>query len=662
MEETNQLQPQDNNLSADAQNTTVTENNTSATTADMPAEQPTQSTAAEISDEHPQPAEPQSDTPSEQPQQTEKESETAETEAAQQPFEEPQTDYSNYTRQQLVEALKELLQYDIPQIRNRVLAIKQNYAEKTAAEKATTNETPDPSDETGNKKTKDPIAEQYNALYSQYRKKRIQYNQDTENQKLRNLDLKKALLDELKQLIDSNDTLKKSHDQFNAIQEKWKSIGDVPRSEINNLWNNYHFLIEQFFAKVKISKELRDIDLKRNLERKLELCEKTEALIMEPSVNKAFKQLQEYREQWREAGPVPSDQNEEIWQRFRAASEKIDQRRREHYANMQEEMNQNLLAKTEICQKAEALANTPQQSLKEWAEKTTEMEELLKLWKTIGPVPREHSDEIWHNFTAQMTKFYDSKKEYVSQVRSEQSENYNRKVDICIKAENIAQNTTNEWSKATAEILALQKEWKTIGSVNKKMSEKVWLRFRSACDNFFERKTQYYNSRKDQGEENVRKRQALIDELRNCTFGDDNKKNLEILQNYQRQWSEMGYTPAEKKTQLQNEFRDIVNQHLDELKIDSLTFFGDNKNKDIHMSPEMIRKLSDDIQKLKNDVSVWENNLGFLANSKQADLLKEEFERKIQSTRQKIALIEAKLKAASVKPKPPQNKNGGQQS
>ena len=175
---------------------------------------------------------------------------------------------------------------------------------------------------------------------------------------------------------------------FNAIQERWKAIGDVPRSEINNLWSNYHFLIEQFFTKVKINKELRDKDLKANLEQKITICEKTEALIMEPSVNKAFKQLQQYKEQWREIGPVPSEQNDEIWERFRSAADKIDQRRREHYSHMQEEMEHNLLAKTELCEKAEALAEAQPQLIKEWNDKTTEMDEYLKLWKSIGPVPR----------------------------------------------------------------------------------------------------------------------------------------------------------------------------------------------------------------------------------------------------------------------------------
>ena len=564
-------------------------------------------------------------------------------------FEEPQIDYSGYTREQLVEAFRELLQYDISQIRNRVLSIKQYFAEKTNAleveehkafpQQPLTEETQQQAEQ------QDEISEQYNELYNQYRKKRQKYNQELEAQKQRNLELKNQLLDELRTLINGNDTLKKAHDDFNAIQERWKNIGEVPRSEINNLWNNYHFLIEQFFTKVRINKELRDKDLKANLEHKISICEQTEALIMEPSVNKAFKQLQELREKWRETGPVPSEQNEEIWNRFRNAVEKIDQRRREHYSHMKEEMEQNLLAKTELCEKAEKLAGERHEQLKDWNDKTVEMEDALKLWKSIGPVPREQNDVIWQRFTAAMAKFYENKKEYLNTLRAQQNENYNLKIDLCIKAENLAANTQKEWRKATEELLALQKEWKTIGSVQKKQSEKIWQRFRAACDNFFARKTEFYNMRKDAGEENVIKRQGLIEEMKKLQFGEDNTKNIEMIQALQRQWNETGYTPSEIKNKLQQEFDKIVDSHFEKLKIDALQIASADKH--TYISPESARRMRDEIEKMKSEVSVWENNIGFFANSKQATLLKEEFERKIKSAKQKIALLEAKLKMCS---------------
>lgn len=603
------------------------------------------------------------ETPADIQQQPTQAAETPADSQPEQPFVEPQTDYSGYSREQLVEALRELLQLDIPQIRNRVLAIKQNFAEKNqqylSQQQEQQNQPDQNTDEQQNTPSTDSITETYNELYNQYRKKRQQYNQQLDAKKQHNMELKNQLLDELRQLINSTDTLKASHDKFNNIQERWKTIGDVPRSEINNLWNNYHFLIEQFFAKVKITKELRDKDLKANLDKKIAICEKTEALIMEPSVNKAFKELQQYREQWRSIGPAPSEQNEEIWNRFRNAAEKIDQRRREHYSHMQEEMEQNLLAKTELCQKAETLAETQCTTLKEWNDKSTEMDELMKIWRSIGPVPREHNETIWQRFTAAMSKFHQNKNQYLSQLRSEQSENYNRKVDLCIKAENLAENTDNDWRKATDQLLALQNEWKNIGTVPKRQSEKVWQRFRAACDKFFERKTQFYNTRKDAGQENIQKRQQLIDEMKNLQFTDDNKQNLTAIQALQRRWNEVGFTPSEKRSQLQHEFNDVVNAHFDKLKI-TVTDMAAADQTDL--SPDAARRLHDEIDKLKSEVATWENNIGFFANSKQADLLKQEFDKKIQSARQRIALLEAKMKLASQKNNKTENNNKAESS
>ena len=273
------------------------------------------------------------------------------------------------------------------------------------------------------------------------------------------------------------------------------------------------------------------------------------------------------------------------------------------------------------------------------------MEEALKLWKSIGPVPREQNDAIWQRFTAAMAKFYENKKEYLNTLRAQQNENYNLKIDLCIKAENLAANTQKEWRKATEELLALQKEWKTIGSVQKKQSEKIWQRFRAACDNFFARKTEFYNMRKDAGEENVIKRQGLIEEMKKLQFGEDNTKNIEMIQALQRQWNETGYTPSEIKNKLQQEFDKIVDSHFEKLKIDALQIASADKH--TYISPESARRMRDEIEKMKSEVSVWENNIGFFANSKQATLLKEEFERKIKSAKQKIALLEAKLKMSS---------------
>ena len=337
--------------------------------------------------------------------------------------------------------------------------------------------------------------------------------EEQEAQKQRNLVAKQQILEELRTLIDKDEeTLKQTYDEFNSIQEKWKGIGEVPREQMNDLWQNYHFLIEQFFNKVKINKELRMLDLKRNLEQKIQLCERAEELIVETSVVKAFKALQYLRAQWKEIGPVPSEQNEETWQRFNNAANQIDERRREYYDQRKDELEQNLLAKQALIEKAEELTREQPQSAKQWNDATEALDELLKLWKSIGPVPREQNEEVWGKFKGIIDKHYADKKLYFAQMRDEQSENYSKKVDLCLRAEAIAKR--EDWKNATEELLQLQEEWKSVGSAGYKQGDKVWKRFRRACDEFFSKKGEYYKRLRSSESENLAQKNAIIEEMK----------------------------------------------------------------------------------------------------------------------------------------------------
>ncbi len=566
--------------------------------------------------------------------------------------EEPVADYSNFSREELLTALKELLTNDVNQIKNRIGLLKTAFNaatkefQKIAFEKYIA--------EGGNKDEyqypEDRVNEEFKKNFNIYKEKRQQYLDEQEIIKTKNLALKQEILEELKKLVDSEDTLKKTYDNFNALQEKWKSIGDVPRTEINNLWQSYHFLIEKFFTKVKINKELKMLDLKRNLEQKIELCEKVEELIMETSITKSFKLLQEYREQWKEIGPVPSDKNDEIWTRFCNAAEQIDMRRKEYYEQRKEELDKNLLAKTALCEKADELVAQNPESINEWNNISNELNDLLKVWKTIGSVPKEVNEEIWLRFKSALDKFFEAKKEHFDKLKDEQTNNYNLKIDLCLQAEAIAKR--DDWKYATDELLKLQNNWKSIGSVSRKVSDKVWLRFRSACDDFFARKAEFYSTLKSSELENLAKKREIIENVKSFEFGEDKNENLNIIKDFQRKWVEIGHVPIAEKDNLQKEFRDAINTHFEKLKISAReaqeTIYRErlkNISGDIsRFASEERRELSDKIQKLKNDLILWENNLGFLANSKQASLLKEEFEKKMQSARQQIALLEAKLK------------------
>ena len=566
---------------------------------------------------------------------------------------EPEPDYSTLSREELVAAMKELMGQDVQKIKNRVSSIRNRFNElnREVQNAAFEKFLADGGNKDDYQYENDAVAEEMHRLQDHYRAMRQKYLEDLEEQKKRNLEAKQALIEEMRGLIDSEDEqVRTAMDKFNSIQERWKAIGEVPREQMNDLWQNYHFQIEQFFNKLKINRELRALDQKRNLEEKIKLCEAAEELIMESSVTKAFKGLQDLRARWKEVGPVPAEQNEDIWQRFCNAANQIDERRKEYYDQRKEEMDNNLLAKQALIDKATELTEKRPESTKEWNDTTTALDELLKVWKTIGPVPREVNEEIWSKFKGMIDKHYNDKKEYFGVIRDEQEANYQKKVDLCLKAEAIAKR--EDWKHATEELLQLQQEWKAIGTTSRKVSEKVWQRFRKACDEFFAKKGEFFAERRTSESENLAAKEAIISELKAHQFGENREENLAAIKEFQRRWAEVGFVPMAEKDRLQKEFRGEIDHIFEQLKISAreaeetayrerIRNAGGDAKKFVNNEKA---ELQEKIEKLRNDLSLWENNLGFLASSKQADLLKQEFEKKMQGARQQIALMQAKLR------------------
>lgn len=559
--------------------------------------------------------------------------------------------YSKMNREELVEEIKSLANsQNIEQMKMRSNIVRNAFRALTddLRNKAKENFLKEGGLEEDFKFEDDNLDIEFNKYYSLYREKRQHYIDEQERIKQENVAKKNETLEELRLLLNSEESLKEIYDKFNLIQDKWKSIGQVPRSEVNGLWQNYHFLIEKFYDKVKINRELRDLDLKRNLDAKIELCEKAEGLMIEPSLNVAFKSLQEIHQQWKEIGSVPMDKNEEIWERFKNASDQINKRRQEYYDTLKAELDNNLLAKQALCEKAEAIVKSEHTSISQWNTTSNDLNEMLKLWKTIGAVPQKENESIWNRFKSSLDTFFEAKKVVFEKMKEDQDVNYNKKVEICVKAEAISER--NDWRNATQELLQLQKEWKEIGYVQKKLSDKLWARFRAACDKFFERKSTFFQSNRESEVENLAKKEALITAVKEFQFGQNKEENLNAIKDFQRQWSEIGYVPSNEKERLQKEFRAAINSHFEKLQIDAQEFklnsFKERlSHSDDHKSVSKEKRfLLDKIQKLKEEIKLWENNLGFLANSKQADILKAEFEKKMENARKEIALEEAKLK------------------
>lgn len=568
---------------------------------------------------------------------------------------EPEIDYTVLDKQQLIEKLEEALKADdVNSIKNKVSSIKVNFVRILKEEKQ---KLLDKFLEDGGKKEEfvniiDDQEQKFNEIFNIYKTRKNSFNLELEKQKLENLAKKRQILEELKALVNSEENLKKTYDDFKALQDRWKETGQVPRTEITDLWNNYNFFVEKFFEKVKLNKELKDLDLRKNLETKMQICEKAEELLVEKSILKSFKRLQELHDEWKDTGPVPADKKDEIWERFKAVSDKINVNRKEYYENLHGEQESNLQAKTALCEKMEQIAAADIITPQDWKEKTEQVDELEKLWKSIGQAPVKLNDEVWNRFKTAVNAFYNIKKEFFSELKDNQINNYNQKVNICIEAEALKNNTN--WKLTTNSLLKLQEEWKKVGPVPKKHSDKVWKRFRAACDEFFNNKQQYYANIQNVEVENLNKKEEMLKKVGEFVVGENKNENLEALKNIQREWMEIGHVPMDQKDRLQNEFRGAINQLMDKLKISSAevsTMDFKNRLDVIKNSPEAGRILSKEksfleqkISSLKSEINLWENNLGFLASSKKADILRAEFEKKIKDAKNEVLIMETKLK------------------
>ncbi|MFZ4520605.1 MAG: DUF349 domain-containing protein [Bacteroidales bacterium] len=568
---------------------------------------------------------------------------------------EADVNYEGLSRAELLEMLeKAVAEVDFNAVKTQIALIKFAFQKKKKEENLLKYE--EVSEEGVAKEELTPEQDELDVKFTEliaiYRASKARHSEEQEKIKQDNLKKKFQILDGLRVLISSEETLKKTYDEFKLLQERWKEIGMVPRTEINNLWQNYHFLVEKFFEKVKLNKELKDLDLRKNMEAKIALCEKTEELLLETSVIKSFRKLQKYHEEWKDLGPVPSDKKEEIWERFKNATDKINDRRREHYSLIEEDQNKNQETKNALCEQCEIVAGLPNESIKDWQENTNKINDLLKIWKNIGPVPQKVNVEIWTRFKTSLDGFFANKKEYFDKLKEQQMHNYNLKVELCMQAE--ALNTSTDWKTTTNELIRLQGEWKKIGPVPKKHSDKIWKRFRSACDEFFNAKQAYFSNVQASEGENLTKKLTLMTSLKEHQFGDDKSANLEVLKNFQREWTEIGHVPMKEKDKLHNEFRALVNEHLDKLKISEVemsTVSFQAKFDHLKNDPNARRVIGKEreflatkITKMKEEITLWENNIGFFAKSKSALIVKEEFESKINKAKSELKVLEAKMK------------------
>jgi hypothetical protein len=570
---------------------------------------------------------------------------------------EDNADLDGLNKLQLVVMLEELVQdIDIQKIKDKVAAVRLHFnaLNKEDMDNELSQFLQGGGEAESFQHVEDEIEQRFNAAFGIFKANRAKQNEDMEKQKVENLAKKLAILEELKEIIASDDTLKKTYDDFRALQDRWKEIGPVPPAENSNLWNNYHFLVERFFDKVRIGRELRDLDMKKNLDAKIDLCEKAEELLDEKSITKAFKALQKLHEDWKEVGPVPQDKKDEIWERFKAATDKINAIRREHYSKIEEEQTANLEAKKALCEKADELVAEPYTSVNAWQKKSTELSEIFGVWKTVGPASKKDNEEIWQRFRGTMDKFFAMKKEFFASLKDKQTENLERKTQLCIEAEALMEST--DWKNATEQMKKLQEEWKTIGPVPKRHADKIWKRFRAACDTFFNRKNEHFSGRRTEEEANLAAKKALLEEIRAFEVGPNRNENMDAIKAFQKRWIEIGYVPMKHKDAINKEYRELIDGFFDTMRKNqneaSTNEFREMMDtwKDDPNANDKVRRerntLQTRIQKLRDEIAAMENNIGFFSNSKNSELMRAEYEKKINKAKEDLKVLEEKLKIA----------------
>jgi hypothetical protein len=497
----------------------------------------------------------------------------------------------------------------------------------------------------------DPQELEFKEVFKEFRRLKAIHNRELEEQKIQNLSEKQKILEELKELVNRKEDVNRTFQEFRELQKKWHAAGMVPQQHVKDLWESYHLYVEQFYDHIKINKELRDLDLKKNLEAKIALCEKAEELLLEPSIINAFRILQRYHDQWREIGPVPLDQKEVIWERFREITHQINKKHQEHYDSQRDTQKKNLEAKTLLCEKAEALSEQEFFNIQELESLTREMLGLQKMWKSIGFAPRKDNNKIYQRFRIACDGFFTRKREFNAVNREKINENLQMKLDLCAQAEALKEST--DWKKTTEELISMQRKWKEIGPVPRKFYDSLWKRFRSACDHFFNRKSQYFSTIDNTYEDNLKKKEELIQKIESLDAGGDVNKALNKLKEYQREWSEIGFVPIKLKDEIQKRYRAALDKHFESLKIDDqkkniLRF----RNKLETMSNKGIvsnkmkferEKYLNKLKQLENDITLWENNIGFFAKSKNADAMVKEFQDKIEQGKIQIKLLEEKI-------------------
>lgn len=490
----------------------------------------------------------------------------------------------------------------------------------------------------------DLYEDQVKNLLAKYRDKKSEHNKQLEAEKQKNLQLKLEVIEGIKNLINKQESLSDTFKEFNELQEQWKAIGLVPLSNVNELWRNYHFHVENFYDYIRINKELRDLDFKKNLEIKTKLLEEAKALTKESSVKKSFERLQKLHNKWKETGPVKRELREELWTEFKEASKAIHKKHQEYFVNLKNEQKENLAKKEVLCEKAEALLTPMPETNKQWNKVATIVKELQEEWKTIGFAPKKYNQAVYDRFRKSCDAFFQAKRDAHKSQRDEFKTNMEKKIQLCEMAEAVMYS--EDWKITTDYLIELQKQWKEVGPVQYKYSQKLWDRFRAACDRFFDRRSgKIEAASEEEQKENLEKKQSIIQQIEEFNVN-ESEDALKDLQKLQTEFHATGYVPIEEKQAITKNFDKVVKNKLEQLEItdeemelqqfmSKFTAIMQEPDGENRVIKERLH-IANKVKQLENNIVVWGNNIGFFSNSSNAEKLIAEVHQNISNAKEEL--------------------------
>ena len=478
------------------------------------------------------------------------------------------------------------------------------------------------------------VEENFKAMYADYKKERAEFNRKQESEREENLVKKLAIIEELKTLVENQEDVSASFPAFRELQNRWREAGPVPTAKFRDVNDTYQFYVEQFYDMVKINRDLRDLDFRKNLEAKQAFCEAAEKLAENEDVVNAFHELQKLHEQWKEFGPVAKEYREDIWNRFKAATAVINKKYQAHFEGLKGQQEENLKAKTALCEKVEEIAAREVTSSNEWNSLSREIEQIQAEWKTIGFATKKENQKIYARFRAACDAFYEHKRLFYVGFKDSMNENYEKKLAIIETVESLKDST--EWKKTTDQIIALQKQWKEIGAVPRKKSEQLWKRFRSACDAFFAERDKNAKPENDYYG-NLRAKRRIIEEIAAYQPVDSQTANAEAMRDFSARWQAIGFVPFREK--------DSINAAFKEAMQEKFPLFNQRGGASAAKAPRsgkdlLIAKYNE----LQQDITTYENNIGFFSASKNSAPLIKQMEERIEHAKAELKELEEKIR------------------